>query len=92
LKASPVLLVVASAATVAPGLNTANVIASLYTRLASARAANRMDAMVCYERMIDHLKRKEEEDLEACLNYLTELLAKFISFDNPICCQSPSLA
>jgi len=27
-----------------------------------------MDAMVCYERMIDHLKRKEEEDLEACLN------------------------
>jgi hypothetical protein len=42
----------ASAATVAPGLNTANVIESLYTHLASARAANRTDAVFCYERMI----------------------------------------
>jgi hypothetical protein len=58
----------ASAAIIAPGLNAANVLASLYTHLASARAVNRIDAMVCHEMMIDHLKRKEEEDLEACLN------------------------
>ncbi len=58
----------ASAAIVAPGLNSANVIASLYTGLASARAANRMDAVFCYERMIDRLKRKEEDDLDAHLN------------------------
>jgi hypothetical protein len=58
----------ASAATAAPGLNTADVIASLYTRLASARAANRMDAVFCYKRMIDRLERKEEDDLEACFN------------------------
>jgi hypothetical protein len=58
----------ASAAIVAPGLNTADVIASLYAHLASARAANRTDAVFCYERMIDRLKRKEEDDLEAHLN------------------------
>jgi hypothetical protein len=45
-----------------------DVIASLYTRLVSARAANRTDAVVRYERMIDHLERKEEEELEACLS------------------------
>jgi hypothetical protein len=36
----------ASAATIASGLNTADVIASLYTRLASARVANR--TMQCF--------------------------------------------
>jgi hypothetical protein len=58
----------ASAVTVALGLNTADVIVSLYTCLASARAANRMDAVFCYKRMIDRLERKEEDDLEAHLN------------------------
>ncbi len=58
----------ASAVTIAPGLNTADVIASLYTRLASARAANRTDAVLRYERIIDRLKRKEEDDLAAHLN------------------------
>jgi hypothetical protein len=58
----------ASAAIIAPGLNAVEDIASLYTHLASARAAKRMDAIFCYERMINHLERKEEEDLEARLN------------------------
>jgi hypothetical protein len=44
-----------------------DVIASLYARLVSARAANRTDAVVRYERMIDRLERKEEEELEARL-------------------------
>ncbi len=57
----------ASAATIAPGLNTADVISSLYAHLASARGTNRMDAVFRYERMIDRLERKEEDDLEACL-------------------------
>jgi hypothetical protein len=35
--------------------------------LASARTVNRMDTVAWHKRMIDHLKRKEEE-LEACLN------------------------
>ena len=42
-------------------------IASLYARLVSARAANRTDAVDRYERMIDRLERKEEEELEARL-------------------------
>ena len=68
----------AAAAIVAPLPNAAaqplppgedsDVIASLYARLASARAANRTDAVDRYERMIDHLERKEEEELEARLN------------------------
>ena len=68
----------AAAAVVAPIPNAAarplppggdgDVIASLYAHLASARAANRMDTVVCYERMIDRLERKEEEELEARLN------------------------
>ena len=33
-----------------------------------ARAANRTDTVVHYERMIDCLEQKEEEELEACLN------------------------
>jgi hypothetical protein len=45
-----------------------DVIASLYARLVSARAANRMDAVVQYERMINRLKRKKEEELKACLS------------------------
>ncbi len=45
-----------------------DVIASLYARLASAKAANRTDAVVCYERMIDRLERKEEEEFKARLN------------------------
>ena len=61
----------AAAAAVAPLPNAAggggDVIASLYARLASARAANRMDAVDRYERMIDRLERKEEEELEARL-------------------------
>jgi hypothetical protein len=44
-----------------------DVIVSLYARLVSARAASRTDAMDRYERMIDRLERKEEEELEACL-------------------------
>ncbi len=44
-----------------------NIIASLYTRLVSARAANRTDVVDRYERMIDRLEGKEEEELEACL-------------------------
>jgi hypothetical protein len=44
-----------------------DVIASLYARLVSARAANRTDAVVRSERMIDRLERKEEEELEARL-------------------------
>ncbi len=44
-----------------------DVIASLYARLVSARAANRTDAVVRYERIIDRLERKEEEELEARL-------------------------
>ena len=68
----------AAAAIVAPLPNAAaqplppgedsDVIASLYARLASARVANRTDVVVQYERMINHLKRKEEEELKACLN------------------------
>jgi hypothetical protein len=45
-----------------------DVIASLYAHLVSASAANRTDAVVRYERMICRLKRKEEEELEACLS------------------------
>jgi hypothetical protein len=44
-----------------------DVIASLYTCLVSARAANRTDAVDQYERMIDRLERKEEEELESHL-------------------------
>ena len=44
-----------------------DVIVSLYARLVSARAASRRDAVDRYERMIDRLERKEEEELEACL-------------------------
>jgi hypothetical protein len=43
------------------------VIASLYARLESARVANRMVAVDRYEKMIDRLERKEEEELEARL-------------------------
>jgi hypothetical protein len=59
---------ITTAAIVAPIINAANVIASLYTHLASARVANRTNVVVCYERMIDHLKREEEEDLKAHFN------------------------
>jgi hypothetical protein len=45
-----------------------DIIASLYAHLVSARAANRMDAVVRYERMIDRLEQKEEEELEARLS------------------------
>jgi len=46
-----------------------NGIASLHTCLASARTVNRMDTVARHKRMIDRLKRKEEEELEAwCLN------------------------
>jgi hypothetical protein len=44
-----------------------DIIVSLYTRLVSARAANRADAVVQYERMINCLEQKEEEELEARL-------------------------
>ena len=67
----------AAAAVVAPLPNAAarpllpggdgDVIASLYARLVSARAANRTDAVDRYERMIDRLERKEEEELESRL-------------------------
>jgi hypothetical protein len=57
----------AAAAGVAPGGN-GDLIASLYARLANARTANRMDAVNRYERMIDRLERKEEEEMEARLN------------------------
>ena len=56
----------AAAAGVAPGGN-GDLIASLYARLANARTANRMDAVNRYERMIDRLERKEEEEMEARL-------------------------
>ena len=55
-----------AAAGVAPG-GDGDLIASLYARLANARAANRMDAVNRYERMIDRLERKEEEEMEARL-------------------------
>jgi hypothetical protein len=68
----------AAAAVVAPIPNTAacllppggdgDVIASLYARLASARAANRTDTVDRYVEMINRLERKEEEELEARLN------------------------
>jgi hypothetical protein len=45
-----------------------DVVASLYACLLSARAANRTDAVVRYERMINRLEQKEEEELEACLS------------------------
>jgi hypothetical protein len=67
----------AAAAVVAPLPNAAtrpllpggdgDVIASLYARLVSARVANRTDAVDRYERMIDRLERKEEEELESRL-------------------------
>ena len=38
-------------------------IESLYRRLASARVANRDDAVLRYERMIDSVERREEEEL-----------------------------
>jgi hypothetical protein len=67
----------ATTATVAPLPNAAahpllpggdsDIIASLYACLVSARAANRTDVVDRYERMIDRLERKEEEELEACL-------------------------
>ena len=44
-----------------------DIIVSLYARLVSTWAANRADAVVQYERMIDCLERKEEEKLEAHL-------------------------
>jgi hypothetical protein len=44
-----------------------DVIASLYARLVSARAASRTDAVDRYERMIDRLERREEEELESRL-------------------------
>ena len=44
-----------------------DIIVSLYARLVSTWAANRADAVVQYERMIDCLERKEEEELEAHL-------------------------
>jgi hypothetical protein len=47
--------------------NYGDIIASLYSRLVSARVANRMDTVDRYERTIDRLERKEEEELEACL-------------------------
>jgi hypothetical protein len=69
--------VAAAAAAVAPLPNAAarpllpggdgEVIASLYARLVSARAANRMGAVDRYKRMIDRLERKEEEELESRL-------------------------
>ena len=55
-----------AAAGVAPG-GDSDLIASFYARLANARAANRMDAVNRYERMIDRLERKEEEEMEARL-------------------------
>ena len=67
----------AAAAAVAPLPNAAarpllpggdgDVIASLYARLVSARAASRTDAVDRYERMIDRLERREEEELESRL-------------------------
>jgi hypothetical protein len=67
----------AAAAAVAPLPNAAarpllpggdgDIIASLYARLVSARAANRMGAVDRYKRMIDRLERKEEEELESRL-------------------------
>jgi hypothetical protein len=67
----------AAAAAVAPLPNAAthpllpggdgDVIASLYARLVSARAANRMGAVDRYKRMIDRLERNEEEELESRL-------------------------
>ena len=59
--------VLAPAAGVAPRGN-GDLIASLYARLANARTANRMDAVNRYERMIDCLEKKEEEEMEARLN------------------------
>ena len=55
-----------TAAGVAPG-GDGDLIASLYAHLANARAANRMDAVNWYERMIDRLESKEEEEMEAHL-------------------------
>ena len=55
-----------AATAVAPG-GDGDVIASLYARLQNARAANRMDAVIRYERMIDRLEMKEEEEMEARL-------------------------
>jgi len=67
----------AAAATVAPLPNAAacpllfggdgDIIASLYARLVSARASNRMDTVDQNERMINRLEQKEEEELEAHL-------------------------
>jgi hypothetical protein len=62
----------ATAAAVAPLVPNAaggggDIIASLYARLASAKAANRPDAVDRYERMIDRLEQREEEELEAGL-------------------------
>jgi hypothetical protein len=45
-----------------------NAIASLYACLVSATAANRTDPVVQYERMINRLEWKEEEELEARLS------------------------
>jgi hypothetical protein len=44
-----------------------DVIASLYARLVSARAASKTDAVDQYERMIDRLEMKEEKELESRL-------------------------
>ena len=44
-----------------------DVIASLYARLVSARVASKTDAVDRYERMIDRIERKEEEELEVRL-------------------------
>jgi hypothetical protein len=56
----------ATAAPLPPG-GDGNVIASFYSRLEKARAANRADAVTRYEGMIDWLERKEEEEMEARL-------------------------
>ena len=56
-----------AAAGVAPGGGDGDLIASFYARLANARAANRMDAVNRYERMINRLESKEEEEMEAHL-------------------------
>ena len=57
----------ATARPLLPAGGDGDVIASLYAHLVSARVASRMDAVDRYERMIDRLERKEEEELEARL-------------------------
>jgi len=57
----------ATACPLLPAGGDGDVIASLYACLVSARAASKTDAVDQYERMIDRLERKEEEELEARL-------------------------